>query len=189
MNTAKQALFLCCALAGLTYFAWYFASTGSQALLDTKSLESTPDVIIHQLTVHQYDKNGHLHHRLEASLMHHIPLNNTTWLKTPLIRFAQINQPSMTIEAEQATALHGNEQITFKDNVIIHQEKQASMSPSTLTTTELTYYTKTQLAISHVPIYWERIGSTVHAAGMSANLATNRIQLRDARGTYEPTHG
>ncbi len=190
MNAAKQAAWLCVALLALAFSGWYFASSSLVIKLDDQTLSTTPDTIISQLTVQQFDANGQLSHYLQTPLLRHIPLDNTHLLTEPRIIIAQPNQPAWEINAKNATALKGGEQITFHHDVIIHQKQDEHRAESTFTTEELTYFPKKQLATTPKDITFVQDGNVVQSTGMKAHLAQNRIQLlSNARGTYVPKHG
>lgn len=190
MNAAKQAAWLFIALLMLAISGWYFASSSTVFKLDNQTLSTSPDTIIKHLTVQQFDANGQLSHYLKTPLLRHIPLENTHQLKTPHILIAQPNQPAWEIHAKSATAIHGGEQITFNNNVIVHQKQDKNRETSTFKTELLTYFPKKQLATTPKEMTFEQAGNVVHSTGMNAYLAQNRIQLlNNARGTYAPNHG
>ena len=190
MNAARQAIWLFITLIGLAGSGWYFASVKPMHKLDEHTLSTTADMMIRNLTVHQFDTNGRLANYLKTPLMHHISANNTHWLKTPHIVIAQENQPAWEIHAEQATALNGGQQITFNKNVVVHQEKDKHTQESTLKTEAITYFPKDKLASTLLDVTYERPGNTVQSTGMKAYLAEKRVLLLSkARGTYEPNNG
>lgn len=190
MNAVKQAVWLLIALLALAGSGWYFASSKLVIKLDDQTLSTTPDTIISELTVQQFDAKGQLSQYLQTPLMRHIPLDNTHQLETPHIIITQLNQPSWEIHAKNATALHGGQQITFNHHVIIHQNKDANREETTLATEELTYFPKDQLATTPKAISIVQAKNTVRSVGMKAYLAENRVQLlSEARGTYVPNHG
>ncbi len=190
MNAAKQAAWLFIALLALAFSGWYFASSTAVIKLDKLTLSTSPDTIIKQLTVQQFDTHGKLSHYLKTPLLHHIPLDNTHQLTTPHIIIYQPNQPAWEISAKTATALYGGEQITFNNHVIVHQKQNKNRQESTFQTEELTYFPKTELATTPKEITFEQAGNVVHSTGMKAYLAQNHIQLlNNASGTYAPNHG
>lgn len=190
MNATKQMTCLLLALISLAFSGWYFASSKIVTRLDAHTLSTTADMVINNLTVHQFDTNGRLVHYLETPLMRHIATNNTNWLKDPHIIIKQDNQPAWEIHAQQATALYGGQQITFNKDVVIHQNKDEHTEESTLTTEAMTYFTKDKLATTLLDITYERAGSMVQSTGMKAYLADKRVVLlSNARGTYGPNQG
>jgi len=190
MNAAKQAAWLFVALLALAGSGWYFASSTLVIKLDAQTLSTTPDTIISELTVQQFDAKGQLSQYLQTPVMRHIPLDNTHQLETPHIIITQPNQPSWEIHAQKATALRGGQQITFNNDVIIHQKKNKNREETTLNTEELTYFPKTQLATTPKEITIMQAKNTVRSTGMKAWLADNRVKLlNNARGTYAPNNG
>lgn len=190
MNAAKQALWMFITLIGLACSGWYFASSKPMIKLDKHTLSTTTDITINHLVVHQFDKNGLLVNSLKTPLMHHIALNDTHVLKTPHIVIAQENQPAWEIHAEQATSLHGGQEITFNKNVIIHQAQDERTLESTLKTESMTYFPKDKLATTILEVTYERPGNIVQSTGMKAYFAEKRVLLlSNARGTYVPNPG
>ena len=190
MNAAKQAAWLLIALLALAGSGWYFASSTPVIKLDDQTLSTTPDTIISQLTVQQFDVKGQLSHYLQTPLLRHIPLDDTHLLDTPHIIIAQPNQPVWEIHARKAVALRGGEKITFKNDVIIHQKKDEHREETTLNTEELIYFPKKKLATTQKEITIVQAKNTVRSTGMKAWLAENRVKLlNNARGTYVPNHG
>lgn len=190
MNAAKQAAWLFIALICMACSSWYFASSSVVIKLDAHTLSTTTDMIVNHLTVHQFDTEGRLANYIQTPLMHHIAENNTHWLKTPHIIVSQQNQPAWEIHAQQATALYGGQQITFNQNVVIHQGKDKNTQESTLTTETITYFPKDKLAKTPLDITYERAGNIVQAKGMEAYLSEKRVKLlSQARGTYAPSTG
>lgn len=190
MMAAKQATWLFLLLISLACSGWYFASSSSPKIkLDAKTLYTTTDMTIQHLTVYQYDKEGRLANSLKTPLMHHIPENNTHWLKKPYIIVTQDDQPSWEIQAEEATAIHGGEQITFNKEVKI-QQKNETNAESTLLTESITYFPKDKFATTQSDVTFKQAGNIVNAKGMEANLAEKHVKLlSQARGKYVPNHG
>jgi lipopolysaccharide export system protein LptC len=190
MNAMKQSIWACLALMLLAGSAWYYARTSSPIKSDNDSLSSTPDTLITQLSVQQFDEQGHLTHYLNTPSMRHIPLDNSHQFTTPHIIITKANQPAWEINAKDAIALHGGTQITFNHQVVIHQTKDTRTEESTLKTEELIYFPKTQQATTQKEVTFEQAGSIVESTGMNAFLAENRVQLlSNARGTYASNQG
>lgn len=188
MNAAKQAVWLFCALVALAFSGYYFASSrASTVRLDKRTLSITADTVISDLTVRQFDANGKLANYIETPELRHIPKQDTHLLKRPRIVIAQDDQPDWEIRANSARAIHRGEEITFLNQVVVHQGGDAHTEESTLKTDELTYYPQQKLATSALAVIFERPGSIVHSQGMKAYLEQKHVQLLSgARATYEP---
>ena len=190
MNAAKQAIWLFVALISLACSGWYFASVKVVRKLDEHTLSTTADMVINNLTVQQFDTNGHLVNYLKTPIMRHISLNNTHWLKSPQIIITQQNQPDWEINAEQATALNGGEQITFNKDVVIHQGKDEHTQESTFKTEAMTYFPKDKIASTLLDVTYEQPGNIVKSTGMKAYLAEKHVVLlSQARGVFNPSTG
>ena len=190
MIAAKQAAWLSLALICMACSGWYFASPSVVAKLDDHTLSTTADMVINHLTVHQFDTHGRLVNYLKTPLMRHIPANNTHLLQTPNIVIREPNQPAWSISAQQATALHGGQQITFNKQVNVHQGKDEKVQESTFKTEAMTYYPKDKLATTLLDVTYERSGDIVKATGMKAYLSEKRVQLlSQARGTFDARRG
>ena len=190
MIAAKQATWLFIMIICMACSGMYFARPTNVVKLDDHILSTTTDMIINNLTVQQFDVDGRLVHYLHTPLMRHIPSNNTHWLKTPHVIITQQTQPAWEIHAQKATALYGGQQITFNENVIVHQEKDERSQESTFKTEEITYFPKDKLAKTLLDVTFERPGHHLQATGMNAYLADKRVELlSQARGTYEPSRG
>lgn len=190
MMAAKQAAWLVVMLVSLACSGWYFASTSSSIKLDARTLSTTNDMTVHQLTVRQFDAQGQLANYLTTPLLHHIPEKNTHWLKNPKIVITQKNQPAWEINADEATSLLGGQEITLNKNVVIHQNQGKTNEASSLKTEAITYFPKDKFATTPLDVTFEQMGSTVQAKGMDAYLAEKRVKLlSQARGTYVPKRG
>ncbi len=188
MNATKQAAWLFSAIIALACSGMYFASSKPIKRLDDSTLSKTADIVVSNLTVRRFDETGKLINYLQTPLMQHIPENNTHLLTLPRISLTQTNQPSWEISAEMATGVNGGEQITFLRNVIVHQVKNEKGQESTIKTETLDYYSKTKIASTEAPVSFEQPGSIVHSKGMKAYLDDKRVQLSQARATFEPKH-
>ncbi|KTC84069.1 LPS export ABC transporter periplasmic protein LptC [Legionella brunensis] len=190
MNAAKQAAWLFCALIALACSGWYFASSTMVKKLDDETLSQSVDSIVTNLTVRRFDEQGKLINYLRTPEMQHIPANNINLLKKPYIVITQPGQPAWQINSDKAKAIHGGEQITFIQNVIVHQNKGEHSQESTMKTEELTYFSKEKLATTNLAVSFQQPGSIVHSQGMKAYLADKRVQLLSrAHAIYEPKQG
>jgi lipopolysaccharide export system protein LptC len=188
MNATKQAAWLFCAIIALACSGMYFASSKPVKRLDDSTLSKTADIVVSNLSIRRFDETGKLINYLQTPMMQHIPENNTHLITLPRLSLTQTNQPAWEISAEMATGLNGGEQITFIQNVIIHQGKNEKGQESTIKTEHLDYYSKSKIASTEAPVSFEQPGSIVHSKGMKAYLDDKRVQLSQARATFEPKH-
>ena len=190
MMHAKQATWMFIIIISMSLSGWYFASPSIVVRLDKQTLSTTTDLIINDLTVHQFDANGKLVNYLQTPLMRHTPSKNTHWLKMPHIVAVQQKEAHWDIRSEEATSINNGQQITFNKNVIISQKEEKNNKESIFKTEEITYYPKEKLAMTKKEITYSESGNTIQATGMKAYLDEKRIQLlSQARGTYVSNDG
>lgn len=187
MNAAKQAIWLCCTLIALACSATYFVGSTPQHKLDDKTLAQSADIVISALRVQQFNETGKIAHHLQTPELKHIPKNNIHLIQAPLISVWENGEP-WKISANHAKAINGGQQITFIKDVVIHQAKSENSQESKLKTERLTYFSKTKIATTKLPVRFEQPGSVVHSKGMKAYLAEKRVLLSNARAIYEPNH-
>lgn len=190
MSSARQSIGLSILLMGVACSSWYLTIPAHSLKLDEHTLSTTANIVMHNLTVKQFNNEGQLVHSLQTPLMRHIEQNNTHWFKNPYIVIAEINQPVWEIKANQATALYGGQQITFNKNVVLHQGKDAHNEESTLKTEAITYFPKKKIATTSLKVTYERPQTMIQSKGMKAYLAEKRVVLlSEARSRYEPKPG
>lgn len=190
MNAAKQAAWLFFVIIGVACSGWYFASADPAIKLDAQTLAQTPDYIIKNIEVHQFNEQGKLVNFLSSPEMTSIPENNTHWLKKPYIVLYQEGQAAWKISSTNAKSINHGEKITFIKQVVIHQDKSDKNEDNTFKTEELTYIPKKKYATTDQAILFEQPGSVVHSVGMRANLDTKHVQLlHRTQATFEPKHG
>lgn len=190
MNAAKQAAWLFFVMIILACSGWYFASTDEVVKLDPLTLAQTPDYIIKNLAVRQFNSEGQLVNYLSTPEMISIPNDNTHWLKQPSIILNQEGQTPWKITSEKAQSINRGEKITFLKQVIIHQDKGKHNQESTFKSEALIYFPKKKYATTEKAITFEQAGSVIHAIGMNANLATKHVQLLNkTQASFEPNHG
>ncbi|MDP3704548.1 MAG: LPS export ABC transporter periplasmic protein LptC [Legionellaceae bacterium] len=192
MSLTKHTGWIITAILSVASSVWYFthAPHSIKITLDEQTLSTAIDTIVTELSVQQFDVEGRLIHSLQTPLMQHIPKNNTHLLTTPHIVVKESNQAPWEIRSETATALYGGKQITFNNNVIVHQKKYKQTEETTLTTDEITYFPKNKLATTSKEVTLKQANNQMQSTGMKAYLAENRVQLLgNARGHYEPQHG
>lgn len=190
MNTTKQAIWLFLTLLILACSGWYYTHLNQTIKLNKKTLLNEVDTTISQLTVKQFNSEGILINLLTTPLVEHIPNNNLHLLKNPHIIIKQDNQPAWEINSLRAKSFDGGKQITFIEQVVVHQNPGESTQESTLRTEEITYYPKEKKATTSLFVTFEQPGNIIQSTGMNAYLDEKRVELlHKARGSYDPAKG
>ena len=189
MNSVKQASWIFFILIALGGSGWYFSDATPKPKLDAQALATTTDGVFIGLSVRQFNSQGQLASYMTTPSLRHIPNENTSFIDKPHIVISQSDKPAWEIDAQFAKSVHGNNKITFSNNVIVQQHAGEHSIGSTIKTDEITYLPKEQVAQTAHEITFEQPGNIVHAKGMKAYLGQKRIQLLShARGVYEPKH-
>jgi lipopolysaccharide export system protein LptC len=192
MNKIKLASLTLTFLIGIACSSWYFVNSlrNIKVTFNDKSLLSSIDATVTDLTVQQYDSDGVMINFLETPSMRHIPENNTHLLTTPHIIVHEKDKAPWEINALEAVALHGGEEVTFKRDVVLLQREHENTDATTLFTEEITYFPNTKIAVTQKDVRFQQANNSVRATGIKAYLAEGRVQLlSNARGHYEQKHG
>lgn len=189
MNAAKQAIWLFFLMIALGCTGWYFAISTNKVKLDDETLANTADSIVLGLTVRQFTATGSLANFLESTEMQHIPDKDMNLFTSPHIIVAQGEQAAWDIRSRKAHSINKGEQITFIQDVVIHQDANGKSQASTLKTEELVYFPKQKFATTALAVIFEQPGSTIHSVGMNAYLEDKHVELLGkARAIYKPNH-
>ncbi|KGP62528.1 hypothetical protein EP47_10670 [Legionella norrlandica] len=190
MNTTKQAIWLFLTLLILSCSSWYYAHLNQAIKVNKKPLLNEVDSTISHLTVKQFNSDGVLINLLTTPLVEHIPNNDLHLLKEPHIIIKQDNQSAWEINSMRAKSFEGGKQITFIEQVIVHQNPAQGSQESTLKTEEITYYPKERKATTSLFVTFEQPGNIIQSTGMNAYLDEKRVELlHKARGSYDPAKG
>jgi lipopolysaccharide export system protein LptC len=190
MNAAKQAFSLFALLMMLASLGWYFASETPKLGLSAQSLSRTADAIVSNLTLRQFNTQGMLTHYLESQKMEHTPYQDSHFFQMPHIIVRQEGEADWEIYSQKAQSIHKGEQVTFTDQVIVHQAKGEKNEESTLNTEKLVYFPQKKLATSDKTVVFKQQGSVVHSEGMNAYFQDKHIELLGkARAIYNAKNG
>lgn len=191
MNTTIKQAFYYFSLFGLLVFtSSYFGFSNDFKKIDEARLSQTPDMFVHNITVRTFDTKGALANQLTSPFMEHLPQDNTHVFTAPNILVQQNDEPAWTIQSKKAKAIHGGQQITFTEDVIVHQNPGEKNQESTLTTEKIVYYPKEKKASTDLLVTFTQSGHVVQSTGMKADLEQKSLQLlQKAKGYYAPKVG
>lgn len=187
MNASRQAFWLFFVLIALACSGLYFARSAQPLRLNAKDLSKATDTVITDVSLKRFDESGKLVNVLKTPEIRHIPENDQHLFESPYIQVAEANQPVWEIRSKRGRAVNKGEEITFIEQVVIHQAQGEHNQESTMRTEELHYFPKQKIASTELAVSFEQPGSILHSQGMKAWLADKHIQLlSNARATYEP---
>jgi LPS export ABC transporter protein LptC len=186
MNAFKQTLWLLSTLIALSFWGWYTVSNTATPRLDQNTLSRMPDAIISGIRVSQFNIDGELHQQMTARSLVHLSKGNTHFIESPKIVMYSKNEAPWTIESHQAKAMDGSKKIIFSHQVVMSQDATEKTAASRLTTEELIYFPKKNIALSQVPSQLTQGDNQIDAAGFKAYLLKKNIQLTEAKAHYDP---
>jgi lipopolysaccharide export system protein LptC len=191
MNTTiKQALYYFGLFGLLVFTSSYYGFSNDFKKIDEARLSQTPDMFVHNIKVRTFDAKGALANQLTSPFMEHFPQDNTHVFTTPRILVKQADEPAWTIQSKKAKAIFGGQQITFTEEVIVHQKPGAKNQESTIATEKIVYFPKEKKATTDLLVTYTQSGNKVQSTGMNADLAEKRLQLlQKAKGYYAPKVG
>lgn len=190
MNSSKGITGIFSILVIMAAAAWYFLTDASPQVVDQNVLNSSPDHRFTSLEIEQFDAAGNRLHALQTPYAHHIPGEQNLWLKTPRIWVTEANQPTWTIQSQEAIISDDGQEVVFKKQVEVEHNAFKNTPAGVLKSERLSYFPKTQLASTPLKITWEQDENTMEAIGMKADLAEHQVDLlHDARAIYRPAHG
>lgn|SRR3990167_7929646 len=173
MISTRQIFMVICILLLLIVSIMHSIRPIESIHLDRKQLESAPDYYIDNLKVIQFNADGRWINRLKANKLLHFIKHDSHVFINPVMRSNKEHTTFWRIQAKTAVAINHFEQISFEKAVRIIQNNQ--QDHSTIHTTQLTYYPKTQIATTAAPIHIKDNKLQLDAIGMNANLSTQHI--------------
>lgn len=171
----------------LSGLGWYLMKSSTSMSTSPRSVDSA-DTIITNLSVKRFSETGQLIHFMKTPKTQHFPNSNLHYFESPYVTLSQPDQPTWQVSAHFAKAKGDGSHVVFFENVIVHQNKDTRTSETTMTTEELIYLSKDQIAISNVPVLFNQPGRTVASDGVKIHLAGKHIELRKTYAKFLPNY-
>jgi len=151
-----------------------------------------PDSYMNDVVATQMDEQGKLKDELQAPLLVHFPVGNTTNITSPhfIIYNSDSTGEPWHITANYGQAHDGINILELWDHVKLTQPAGSKNTATTMVTTAMTIFPKQQYAQTQQPVKVWQMGSVVTSVGLHADLKTGEIDLlSQARGKYQPETG
>ena len=180
INVSHQSLYAFFVLIGVCFMAWYWGHPKPHHKFTTPQQQA--NIIIDGINSVQFNTQGGINQRLQSIVLQHYTQHNISVLTQPkLILVNQHDGPTWQIEAHYAKVENRNHLITLWGHVHIYQPQ----TKRSITTTNLNYYPKQQIAYTDAMVNFTEPGAVVNSQGLHANLKTQKIELLShARGRY-----
>lgn len=187
----QQYIYLFVLMIMLGFTGWYYAeSPYDNDKLSSETLSHLPDFIIQEVSITQFNALGLPSHHFQTPLLTHFPYNNASQFISPRITLCPDKGEPWLIQADNGKSEKGTAIVTLFNHVKLHQNASTTNKneqEKNITTTELTYYSKKDLAKTPAMIYFEEPGLRIQSLGMKANLKKQEITLlQQVRSEYVP---
>ena len=160
----------------LFWGSFFLLHSHRQQLLATS--KNSFDHYAKDITVTDYDQNGHAKSILKATLATHYTNSGETVLKNPRLNTIGTNgNLPWRITSDQAVINKTQDQAVLTGHVIVHQLPVPGHPDLLIKTTRLTAFLKTSQASTDQPVTIIRPGTTLHGVGLKADLKTGEYQL------------
>lgn len=182
-RTVVYYLFLLC-LASLTGgFVWNVVMQSSHKT----AVNNNYDAFATQITATQFSDTGQKKYELLSPRLNHYNEHNQTRVNQPQLYIYNKDQEAWLITADYALVIQGDDIIEFIDNVDISGARTKNRKNTHLTTEEISYFPKKNIAHTDLPVTIVQPGFAVHAIGAEANFNTGEINLlSEIIGSYDP---
>lgn len=149
--------------------------------------KESPDFIIENFTLTQYNDTGQMFYLLKAGRLTHFPGNQSTELKKPDIVTFSANGQTWKASAEQGLVKETEDLIVLEQKVkIVQPVGERSLK---IETNYLKLYPNQEFATTDQEVLITRGPGSLRAVGMDSNFVTREIMLHDqVRGQYEKNY-
>lgn len=171
-----EYVYIFMAIIALGFTGWYYASPPNISKMSKEALSHLPDAIAYELHVTQFNAKGFPSNRFYTPKLTHFPNTSSQFTAPRIMLYPESGQPWF-IQSDSGQAQQSADIITLTDHVILHQDASGTDKAKTITTSEITYYTKKDLATTPKMIVFEQPGLLVKSLGMTAHLKTQQIHL------------
>lgn len=179
--------FLLSALTALIFYFGFNFKTDLPKVTSKDALEKLNDLHITQLKVQFFDTAGHETHALTSPKLEHMPHHDTYLLQAPHLTFTPMDKPHWRIDSDEAIATERGQKIVLSHHVVLRHAAFQTHPKGRIETEKLTFYPKTNYAMTDEAITWKQRDNRVFSEGMKAYLNENRVDLFQAKAIYEPT--
>lgn len=153
----------------------------------SKKQTQLPDAFMETVNAVILDKSGKINIEIVSPKMIHFSKNDTTDFIDPQLTFHHKSPQPWYIESKFAKAIHGINNVVFKENVLIHHPADTNNPATLIKTSSLVVHPIAQTAETKDLITMEQPNSTIKAIGMFADMNSGSIKLlSEAQGEYEP---
>jgi lipopolysaccharide export system protein LptC len=171
-------------IAGLSI--WLLGTQKEQPKEARRAMQTNPDAYMEGVVSRVMDKEGRLRYELHTPRMVHYPLDDRTEIDRPHLTLFRPDERNWQVDAENATALRGDEEIQLHGEVWIRRAGDAQSPPLDIRTRELFVYPEQEFAKTREQAILTSPNGELRSQGMQAYFEEEKLQLlSQVRGRYE----
>lgn len=171
---------VCLALAlGSFYIVQLMNVADMEALSDAQRAE--PDYIVENFSGVRMDPGGRPRYIIAGDKLSHLPLTDSSTVERPLVQSLAPGKPPMFIRSRTAQLDHVNNTVELVGNVDVRRAGSETAKPMTMKTEALTIFADTDQMETKLPVEMTTGATVVRGVGMSANNATRKVTVHNAR--------
>lgn len=164
------------AIIALGFTGWYYATPPTISKMSKEALSRLPDAIAYEVHATQFNVKGFPANRFYTPQLTHFPNTSSQFMEPRIMLYPESGEPWF-IQSDSGQSQQNAHIITLSDHVILHQNASENDKAKTITTSEITYYTKKDLVTTSKMIFFEQPGLLIKSLGMTAHLKTQQIHL------------
>jgi lipopolysaccharide export system protein LptC len=149
---------------------------------------SEPDYIVDNFSFVRMSEAGQPRYVVSGARLTHRPIDDISEIDQPVVQSMTIQHPRMTMHANHARVLHGQDQVELAGNVDVQRPAAGSTRAMRIRSEALTVLTDEEIIKTDRPVAMELGGAIVHGTGMVANNATQRVHLASKGEIIYPPH-
>ncbi|GAB3411135.1 hypothetical protein GCM10027318_25110 [Massilia agilis] len=146
-----------------------------------------PDYIVDNFSFVRMGPNGKPRYVVSGNRLTHRPVDDVSFVDKPVVQGMTVEHPRMTMTADRARILHGQNQVDLIGNVDVQRPGNATSQPLSIKTEQMTVLPDEELLKTDKPVEMKLGGAIVRGTGMLANNATQQVHLaRQGQIIYPP---
>jgi lipopolysaccharide export system protein LptC len=145
-----------------------------------------PDYIVENFSFVRMTETGQPRYVISGAKLTHRPFDDVSEIERPVVQSMTTEHPRMTMRADRARVLHEKDQVDLAGNVDVERPATPGTKPMRIRTEALTVLPDEEIMKTDQPIDMTLGAATLHAVGMDANNATQRVNLHSQGHLFYP---
>ncbi len=171
----------------VTVTSYWYSREMRRPVQRTPPSPGTPDFIVDQVVLTQFDETGQARYKLFAERLTHFTESDDIELGKPRLVSLQPDRPQLQASSRSARVTNAGEKVLMQGDVLVQRAPRASEPRLTIRTERMTAVPDEELFVSDAPVRIERGDSRLSGAAMEYdNLKRVLTVTGDLRGELAP---